>query len=142
MKTIEELTSEHVAWYATNDEEVWSDGPFDTKEEADAVARSSELYLIGLAGKRAIRVSELFDAGGFLEAAEESLYELCNEDGDPLLEFSAEAEADLTRRVRQVIDEWQVAHQLSPQPWRFSWCDETPSQWSIEEKERAKGGAA
>ena len=140
-KTIEELTAEHVAWYATNNDEIWRDGPFDTKGEAESVARSKELSLIGEAGNKAIRVSDYFDAGDFLESTEESLYELANE-GVPLFEFTPEIEADLQKRVRQAIDEWQVANRLAPMPWVFNWCDEHQSQWDIEEAAREEGDAA
>lgn len=141
-KTIEELTAEHVGWYASNDEERWSGGPFDTREEAEAVARKDELRLIAQGSTRAVRVSKLFFSCDFLDAAEEAISDLQNEDGDPILDFTSEATADLERRVRQAIDEWQVAHQLSPQPSLFDWCRDEPSQWGIEDAAPAEGGAA
>lgn len=123
-KTIEQLTEPHTAWYTSNDEECWSGGPYDTREEAEVCAKSDEHRLIIQATKCPIRVSKMFDQGSFIEDAEEHLYDLCNEEGDPLLDFKPEVNLDLQARVRAAIDEWQVAHQLSPQGWRFDSSDD------------------
>ncbi|AZV00371.1 hypothetical protein pthi1_p06 [Paracoccus phage vB_PthS_Pthi1] len=124
MKTIEQLTASETAWYSSNDEDVWTGGPYDTRQEAEEEAKANWHRLIMRATKTPIRVSKHFDQGGFFEAAEESLYDLCNEDGDPTLDFDPAVNLDLQTRVRAAIDEWQVAHQLAPTPWRFSGGDE------------------
>lgn len=124
MKTIEELTEADTSWYSSNDEVVWHGGPYATREEAEACAKDEEHRLITLATKRAIRVSHFFDQGSFFEAADERLYDLSNEDGDPILDFATAVNLDLQERVRAAIDEWQVAHQLAPAQWRFDSCDE------------------
>lgn len=118
-KTIEELTASHTAWYSSNDEEFWDGGPYDTREEAEHWAKENGHRLIMQATKCPIRVSGHFDQGRFIEDAEESLYDRCGEDGGPILDFTPDVNSDLHARVRAAIDEWQVAHQLSPLAWRF-----------------------
>lgn len=118
-RTIEHLTQPQTHWYSSNDEEVWHGGPYDTREEAEAEAKANEHRLIVQATKGPIRVSRFFDQAEFIEQAEESLYDVANEDGDPLLDFPRDVNLDLQARVRAAIDEWQVEHQLSPVAWRF-----------------------
>lgn len=143
MKTIEQLTAPHTAWYSSNDEENWQGGPYDTREEAEAEAKGSEHRLIMQATKGQIRVSRFFDQGNFFEQAEESLYDICNEDGDPILDFTPEVNLDLQARVRAAIDAWQVAHQLSPQGWRFDSCGDVEiAAWAKEPADVAEGGDA
>lgn len=136
MKTLEELTAGSTAWYSSNDEETWSSGPYDDREGAEAEAKANEHSLICKAGKTPFRVSMFFDQGTFFEAAEESLWDQCNEDGDPLLDFTLEVQNDLQKRVREAIDAWQVAHQLSPLPWRFDFCDVEVAAWTKEPTEK------
>lgn len=139
MKTIEQLTASNTAWYSSNDKEVWTGGPYDTRQEAEKEAEANGHRLIMRATKDPDRVSEHFDQGEFFDAAEGSLYDLCNEDGDPILDFDSAVNLDLQSRVRAAIDEWQVAHQLSPMPWRFSSSDEPEiAAWAKTEE----GGAA
>lgn len=139
MKTIEQLTTSNTAWYSSNDEEVWTGGPYATREEAEAEAKACRHRLIMRATKDPVRVSKHFDQGDFFDAAEETLYDLCNEDGDPILDFDSAVNLDLQARVRAAIDEWQVAHQLCPMPWRFSGSDEPEiAAWA----KAAEGGDA
>ncbi|QFG35295.1 hypothetical protein BDE18_3356 [Paracoccus pantotrophus] len=139
MKTIEQLTAPETAWYSSNDDEVWAGGPYATRDEAEAEAKACGHRLIMQAAKVPVRVSQHFDQGEFFEAAEESLYDLCNEDGDPILYFDPAVNLDLQARVRAAIDEWQVAHQLSPMPWRFSGSDKPEiAAWA----KAAEGGDA
>ena len=118
-KTLPELTAPQSRWYSSNDEECWAGGPYDTREEAEVEAKANEHRLIVQATKTPIRVSRFFDQADFIEQAEESLHDVSNECGDPLLDFTPEVNLDLQARVRAAIDEWQVAHQLSPVAWRF-----------------------
>ena len=118
-KTLSELTATQAHWYSSNDEECWAGGPYDTREEAEVEAKANEHRLIVQATKTPIRVSCFFDQADFIEQAEEGLYDIANEDGDPILDFTPEVNLDLQARVRAEIDEWQVAHQLSPVGWRF-----------------------
>ena len=135
-RTIEQLTQPHTAWYSSNDEEVWSGGPYDTREEAEDEAKANEHRLIMQASKGPIRLSRFFDQADFIEQAEENLYDMANDDGDPILDFPPAVNLDLQARVRVAIDEWQVAHQLSPVAWRFD------SSGPVEFAEWTKGGAA
>lgn len=118
-KTLDELTAGMTAWYSSNSEDIWTGGPYETREEAEDMAQGDEHCLIMRATKVPIRVSAFFDVDRFVESTEERLLDQGNEDGDPLLDFSGEVFADLQCRVRAAIDEWQVAHQLSPMPWAF-----------------------
>lgn len=134
MKNIEQLTQDQTAWYSSNDEECWQGGPYDTREEAEAEAKASEHRLICEASKSPIRISRLFDQATFIEQAEESLYDMANEDGDPILDFKPEVNLDLQARVRATIDDWQVAHQLAPVAWRFDWSGPAEvAAWAKEE---------
>jgi len=139
MKTIEQLTASETAWYSSNDTEVWHGGPYATREEAEDGAKAEEHEWIMRATKFPIRVSEFFSQGCFFEAAEESLYDQSNDEGDPILDFTPAINLDLQSRVQAAIDEWQVAHQLSPMPWRFSGSDEPEIAAWAKAKE---GGAA
>lgn len=135
-RTIDALTQSQTFWYSSNDEECWQGGPYDTREEAEIEAKANEHRLIMEATKGPIRVSRFFCQASFIEQAEESLYDMANEDGDPLLDFLADVNLDLQARVRAAIDEWQVAHQLSPVAWRFD------STGPVEIAAWAKGGEA
>lgn len=138
-KTLLDLTAPQTGWYSSNDEESWAGGPYATRDEAEAEAKASEHRLIMRATKWPIRVSRFFDQGEFIEQAEESLYDMANEDGDPILDFRVEVNLDLQARVRAAIDEWQVAHQLSPQAWRFDTSGDVEiAAWA----KAAEGGAA
>lgn len=132
--SIEALTETHTAWYSSNDEEIWHGGPYATRAEAEAEAKCEEHHLIMEASKTPIRVSKLFDVNEFSEQAEESMCDIANEDGDPILDFTQEVRDDLQARVRAAIDEWQVAHRLSPMAWRFD------SSGPVEIAAWAKGG--
>lgn len=135
MKTIEQLTAKLNAWYSSNDEEVWHGGPYASEEEAEAGAKSEEHRLIAKATKGYIRLSEHFHVANFLmETEEHRLCDMASEDGDPILDFTTEQQADLQVRIRTAIDEWQVAHQLTITPWVFSGCDEPKAAiWTTEE---------
>lgn len=138
-KSLEQLTAKHTGWYTSNDEEHWAAGPFETREEAEEVAKGHEHRLITQATKGPVRVSSQFDVEEFIEAANEALYDMGNEDGDPIIDLSMEASNDLRVRVRAAIDEWQVAHQIAPHPWCFDSTTETEiAAWAKAEK----GGAA
>lgn len=129
MKTIEQLTAERTGWYTSNDDEHWQNGPFDSREAAEVEAQANEDYLICEAGKRPVRLSEYFEVDTFLETTEDNLLELSN-DGDPILDvINQEQQADLEARVRAAIDAWQVAHQIAPVPYMFSFCRPEKAAW-------------
>ncbi|WP_295045153.1 hypothetical protein [uncultured Paracoccus sp.] len=120
LKTIEELTASHTAWYSSNDQDIWSGGPYDTREEAEAEAAGSEHRLIVQATKPPIRLSRYFTHGEFLEGVDDALCDYHDPDGCPATDFAPAVNMDLQARVCAAIDEWQVAHQLAPCTWAFT----------------------
>ena len=106
-------------WYSGDNDEAFCGGPFDTREQAIAALDGYGGYVIE-AQKTDLRLSDMFDAEEFLEAAEERAYDLCNEDGDPIFDVSEDQEKDLRARVRATIDAWQDDHGLKFVPWRFT----------------------
>lgn len=106
-------------WYAGSNEETFSEGPFDTREQAISALDGYGGYVI-LARRVPQRLSQFFDADTFLENAEDSACDMANEDGDPLFDISSDQQADLEARVRAAIEAWQYAHGLTFEPWSFT----------------------
>jgi hypothetical protein len=113
-------------WFSGSNEEEFSDGPFDTREQAIA-ALDGYAGFVMLARKVPLRLSGYFDADRFLEGAEDSAYDMANsaydmanEDGDPVFDISSDQQADLEARVRAAIEAWQYAHNLTFMPWAFN----------------------
>ena len=106
-------------WYSGSNEETFSDGPFDTREQAIDALDGYGGYIV-LARKVPQRLSQFFHADTFLENAEDSAYDMANEDGDPLFDISSDQQADLEARVRAAIEAWQYAHNLTFMPWAFN----------------------
>lgn len=113
--------TEHLEWkwYSGSNEEQFSGGPFDTREEAIADLDGYGGYIV-LARKVPLRLSGYFDVDTFLEQAEEAAYDLCNESGDTLFDLSKEQSEDLQARIRTAIEAWQYAHNLTFVPWAFT----------------------
>lgn len=118
-------------WYAGSNEETFGHGPFDTREQAIEELDGYGGYVV-MARKVPLRLSSYFDVDRLLENAEETAYDMANEDGDPLFDVTDEQEADLQARVRAAIDAWQYAHGLTFIPWSFS---ETKHEERIQAKE-------
>lgn len=106
-------------WYSGPDDEMYSNGPFDTRDQAVAALDGYGGYVI-MARKVPLRLSHHFDAGNFLEQAEEAVWDMANEDGDPLFDITSDQQADLEARVRAAIEAWQYAHNLTFLPWAFT----------------------
>ena len=106
-------------WYSGENEEEFSGGPFDTRDEAIDALDGYGGYIV-LARKVPLQLSKHFDATLFLEGAEDDVCDLCNENGDPIFDMSKEQSEDLQARVRAAIDAWQYAHNLTFVPWFFS----------------------
>ena len=106
-------------WYSGPDGETFTSGPFNTREQAIAELDGEGGYVI-LARKVPLRLSGYFDVDTFLEQAEESAYDMANEDGDPLFDVTKDQQEDLQARVRTAIEAWQYAHGLTFMPWSFS----------------------
>jgi hypothetical protein len=106
-------------WYSGPNDEAYTNGPFDTREQAVAELDGLGGYVI-MARKVPLKLSDSFDADVFLESAEDSASDLANEDGDPLFDITSYQQADLEARVRAAIDAWQYAHNLTFVPWAFT----------------------
>jgi hypothetical protein len=106
-------------WYSGSNEEEFSDGPFDTREQAIAALDGYAGFVV-LARKVPLRLSGYFDADTFLENAEDAAHDACNEDGDPVFDISSDQQEDLQARIRAAIEAWQYAHNLTFMPWAFN----------------------
>ena len=106
-------------WYSGSNDEEFSNGPFDTREEAVAELDGWGGFVV-MARKVPQRLAGYFDVDTFLEEAEEAAYELCNENGDPLFDVTKEQSEDLQARVRTAIQDWQDTHDLTFVPWAFT----------------------
>lgn len=113
------MTYQEWKWYAGSNEEEFQHGPFDTREQAIAELDGYGGYIV-LARKVPVRLSGYFDADTFLENAEDSAYDMANEDGDPVFDISKDQQEDLQARIRAAIDAWQYAHNLTFMPWAFN----------------------
>jgi len=128
IKTIEDLTMPETGWWITKDEESYSGGPLDTREEALLAAMEADAHGIAYLTRKPVRVSDLFDAESFIEVAEEvNADDWHDENGDPVLDFTEDEVADLQAAVCAAIDDWQVRHQLAPMPWLCVSVDDAES---------------
>ncbi len=106
-------------WYSGPDQETFTGGPFNTREQAIAELDGEGGYVI-LARKVPVRLSGYFDASDFLERAEEAAYEMANESGDPIFDPTKDQIDGLQYCVRSAIEAWQHAHNLTFIPWAFT----------------------
>ncbi len=106
-------------WYSGPDQETFTGGPFDTREEAVKELDGYGGYVI-LARKTPLRLSQFFDGADFLEAAEEAAYEMANESGDAIFDLTKDQIDGLQYCVRSAIEKWQNAHRLTFTPWTFT----------------------
>ena len=113
------MTDENWKWYSGSDDETFTNGPFDFRDDAIEALDGYGGYVIE-ARKDDLRLSSHFSADDFIEAAEEAVYDMANEDGDPIFDVPSDKQADLQLRVRAAIDAWQDAHGLMFVPWLFS----------------------
>lgn len=106
-------------WYSGSSEEVFTNGPFETRDEAAQNLEGFGGFVIE-AYKSPLHLSNHFYAESLLEDAEEDVSELADEDGSLIFLTTKEQEIDLQAKVRAAIDEWQKAHGLTFIPWCFS----------------------
>ena len=106
-------------WYSGPNDEAYTNGPFDTREQAVAELDGLGGYVI-MARKVPLKLSDSFNVDEFLEDAEDSASDLANEDGDPIFDVQIRHKADLETRVRAAIDAWQSEHNLTFVPWVFT----------------------
>lgn len=119
-------------WYSGRDDENFSFGPCDTREEAIRLAvedgmceeRSADdpevwenhIHLIE-AQSAPLRLADWIATDTLLERADEAVADsdrACYEHDDgPWFEATPEQEADLAARLRRACDEWQAAHGLT-----------------------------
>jgi hypothetical protein len=121
-------------WYAGADEECYTIGPCDTREQALQEALDSDVgyenefdvcavHLIE-ARKDPLQFSKfcgidwLVDSA--FENAEDNAYEVGNEYGDPIFDVSEADIRDFQRRLAEAMDEWQRANNLVFTGWAFT----------------------
>ncbi|OJX99076.1 MAG: hypothetical protein BGP07_03150 [Rhizobiales bacterium 63-22] len=117
------MSDKNWKWYAGPDDEVFTIGPCDTREEAieEAQGYGYEGFHLVEAVKDDIRLADYIGADNILEEAEERAYDLCDpESSESLFDVTGDQCADLTARLRKACDEWQEAHGLRFVPWAFT----------------------
>lgn len=108
-------------WYVGHDEEFYTSGPYDTRDEAAYIAREEYGGGYIVEAKRcALELSKEFGVGAFLERTEESNYEFQNENGDLVFDVPTGAQSRLEVCVRAAIAQWQKDEALTFVPWAFS----------------------
>lgn len=125
-------------WFAGTNDEYFSIGPHETRDEAIETARQDAcgefqdedgVWKVGVhvveARQDPLRLSIFIDVDHMLERAEEDVSEseFVNYDyGDdgPFFSATQDQEADLAARIKRVCDEWQDAHGLAYVPRAFS----------------------
>ncbi|MFC3569170.1 hypothetical protein [Paracoccus simplex] len=119
-------------WWAGRDDENFSFGPCNTREEAirlavedgmceessadDPEVWENHIHLIE-AQQAPLRLADWIGTDTLLERADEAVADsdrVCYEHDDgPWFEATTEQEADLAARLRRACDEWQTAHGLT-----------------------------
>ena len=119
-------------WWAGDNDEWFTVGPCDTKEEAIQQAIEDEVGLwfdksqdppclmqafhVVEARQDQLKLSDWVDAEQIIERADEALADsdrVSCENGDgPWFEATPDQDVDLTRRIKLACDEWQTAHGL------------------------------
>jgi len=111
-------------WYSGDNEENYSYGPFDTREEAIDEARGGYGDDVGIhvieAIKGEIRVRDYIGADHILEEAEERAYDLRGEGDDNIFDVTLDQEKDLAVMLKTACDAWQIKHDLRFVPWVFT----------------------
>lgn len=115
-------------WYSGDNNESYSCGPFDTREEAIDEARGLYGDDIGVhvteAYKEQLKLSSYISSDtveAILEQAEECVADLGDEYGDHLtFDVSSEQQKDLREMLRAAVDAWQEKHGLKFTTWCFT----------------------
>lgn len=121
-------------WYASTDEERYTIGPCDTRDEVIQSATSDEFgynydeanpmmkFHIIEASKPAFNLADYFDVGDWFEGLENgAMYDLGDPDGDGILSAVTGTQGDdLQTRVRETIKKWQEDHAIRFDVWTFS----------------------
>lgn len=117
-------------WWAGHDEEWMQVGPCDTADQAVEEAVSDELgfdydatsgfnkctFYLCEARSDPLRLSDWIDVEDILERAEERISDSdrvgCEADEGPFFECTPEQKQELVDAVRDVVDRWQLSHDL------------------------------
>jgi len=112
-------------WWVGRDEEVFTYGPMETRDEAIQVGKSDlngEFFLVE-ARQDNIELSDWFDVVDLLDKLDDLLYE--QDLGGPNGEISTynvtrDQQNDLQVIIRSAIATWQTKHGIVIKPWRFT----------------------
>ncbi len=118
------MTDNNWKWYAGSNDEYYSVGPCDTRQEAIDEGRGnfgheSGFYIIE-AEKVNLTLADYIGADVVLEEAEERACDLGDEDGTPIFDVTEDQEKDLISHLRNACDAWQTKHNLIFVPWHFT----------------------
>lgn len=110
-------------WWVGSSEERYST-QCGTREEAVEIAREEYddgAWIVEAQGPAYLKLSEYFDADGFIEMADERAFDdhADEENPDALFETTPEQNADLQAAVRAAIDAWQERHDLTFRGFKF-----------------------
>ncbi|MBM7328754.1 hypothetical protein JS562_37685 [Agrobacterium sp. S2] len=122
------MTEKNWKWYSGDNNESYSFGPFDTREEAIAEARGQNGDDVGVhvaeAYKEPLKLSSYLSRHMIeiiLEHAEDCVADLGDEYGDHVtFDLSDEEAKDLRNMLSSATDAWQEKHGLKFTTWCFT----------------------
>ena len=112
------VTTEIWSWWAGRDDENFHT-EYASRDEAIAALEGESGYIVE-ARKDALSLADYFDAGEFLERADEGASDYSNPDGDPIFELTVGQADGLEAVVRAAICRWQAEKGVAFRPWRFT----------------------
>jgi hypothetical protein len=108
-------------WYAGTNEEIFTEGPFDTRDEAEyAAVHELDGGFIVEALKANVQLADHIDIFHMLEAAEDSVSDLQGEGQQVLFDISSEDVNRLEFEIHQAITVWQKKAGIVFTPWCFT----------------------
>lgn len=109
-------------WWAGSNEEHFTIGPCDTREEALAEAEGEGWWVIHLteAKQDPIDFSEMIDGRDIFERWLEDDEQLYTEDGDCCVSVSDGLLADLDEMLKMAVRHWQAKHGINQMRYYFS----------------------
>lgn len=116
--------------------EVYQNGPYDTREQAEAEAREvfgpAAVVVIGVGSEVNLSVP---DADQIIDQICEGVYDECGDLSEDYLDHHAvtkEVKAELTAAVEKVVADWLTKHKLWP-----SFCSITPADTPTDQSKGA-----
>lgn len=114
-------------WWAGRDEERYTEGPFECREDAVSEGRSAfgddvGFYVLEAVQESPIDLSRYIDVDDLLERMVESVDENCSDpDGDSVTdgEWNREQEKDLEAMLKETVRAWQAKHNIKINSWLF-----------------------